>query len=407
MEYNYMEYLLSLLLLFVFFILPFLLTFKNIAAFVKIKNSPFKKVREKMIKSISGEFKPSEDAEPDTKLSRFFCDENSIIDVFTLIFGLFCSLLLACITLNLADADYDEAVYHNSLHNILHSEYGNTIGWIIAAALTGLILICLIKPKKLPPIVSAVSIAMTIIGIIAGLFILIQFAANFDYIHLFVCLYYFNVILIAIRRIHFHITEHVRLINERQTAFRSKFAEKLYKIMSRVSTMTMFCFLLMFPIAAVFEVIFILCGQGPDGFIKAFTMTADWTFSTQVPPPPLEYEGHYLCTVAAGGHEKVVKPLRYGKRLGRKIIVNRQLLTANAFEDLIKEKLPCFHRRIRGFYDKYGYPISKHITTRQRADIVYFIMKPLEYVFLIVLYLCDSHPENRIAVQYSDYKLGN
>ncbi|WP_343073709.1 DUF6688 family protein [Clostridium sp. YIM B02555] len=27
-------------------------------------------------------------------------------------------------------------------------------------------------------------------------------------------------------------------------------------------------------------------------------------------------------------------------------------------------------------------------------------MKPLEWLFLIVLYFCDVNPENRIAVQY-------
>lgn len=32
---------------------------------------------------------------------------------------------------------------------------------------------------------------------------------------------------------------------------------------------------------------------------------------------------------------------------------------------------------------------------------MYFIMKPLEWIFLCVLYLTDAHPENRIAVQYT------
>ena len=34
------------------------------------------------------------------------------------------------------------------------------------------------------------------------------------------------------------------------------------------------------------------------------------------------------------------------------------------------------------------------------ADIIYFLMKPLEWLFLLVLYLFDTNPENRIAVQY-------
>jgi len=137
-----------------------------------------------------------------------------------------------------------------------------------------------------------------------------------------------------------------------------------------------------------------------DGPVKAFTMTADWTFSTQVPPPPIEYEGHYLCTVAAGGHKEVVKPLRYGKRRGAIIIVNRQLCIANAFEDYIQEKMPKFHKIIRTFYDTYGYPVSKHITTPHRADVIYILMKPLEWIFLLFLYTFDTNPEGRIKRQY-------
>lgn len=70
-------------------------------------------------------------------------------------------------------------------------------------------------------------------------------------------------------------------------------------------------------------------GQGADAPIKAFTDTADWTFSKQLPPPPLKYEGHYLCTVAAGGHKKIVKPLRYGTRWGATIVVSRQYAYRN------------------------------------------------------------------------------
>ena len=101
------------------------------------------------------------------------------------------------------------------------------------------------------------------------------------------------------------------------------------------------------------------------------------------------------------GHKGIVKPLRRGKRYGHYIIVNRQLCVANAFEDLIKERYPKVHKGIRKLYDTLGYPISKHIKSQYTADVVYIIMKPLEYVFLIALYLFDTKPENRIAVQYT------
>ncbi len=301
--------------------------------------------------------------------------------------------------------DYDKAVILGSYHTPLHTEYAWIIWTVIILGYLGLLVLGIFKPEKLPPLISAFSIACTVLGLVAGIFMYIQLMENCESLSFLFCLLYLaNIILLAIRRIRFHITEHVRLKQERETAYRTKFGAWLGKVMSKISTMTLFSFALIFPVAAVLEILSLIFGQGADGFIKAFTMTADWTFSTQIPPPPLEYDGHYLCTIAAGGHKKVVKPLRYGKRIGHYIVVNRQLLVANAFEDLIAEKMPKFHKAVRRFYNKYGYPISRHITTPFRADIVYIVMKPLEYIFVSVLYLFDSQPENRIAVQYSDYK---
>ncbi len=299
---------------------------------------------------------------------------------------------------------YTEAVYPDQYHEMINSEYGAIIVWVMVIGFISMVLLCVRKPEKTPPLQSALCIAFTAIMLLLFGIIQVQMIKNFENTFIMFYLYYFNLIIISARRIHYHITEQVRLANERETVFRTKAGEKLYKIMSTVSGMTKFSFVLILPIAVICEILYILLGQGADGFIKAFTMTADWTFSTQIPPPPLEYKGHYLCTVAAGGHEKVVKPVRYGIRRNQKITVNRQLLIANAFEDLIAERFPKSHRRIRNFYDKYGYPVSRHITTRTRADIVYLIMKPLEYIFLGVLYMFDTQPENRIAVQYSEYK---
>ncbi|MEE3497253.1 MAG: DUF6688 family protein, partial [Butyrivibrio sp.] len=125
------------------------------------------------------------------------------------------------------------------------------------------------------------------------------------------------------------------------------------------------------------------------------------TFSQRVAPQNLYYDEHYLCTVAAGGHRKIVKPLRMGERHGHKVIVNRQLMIANAFENVLEEKTPKMHRLIRNFYDKYGFPIADYIRMNKVAcDITYIVMKPLEWLFLIVLYLVDVNPENRIVVQY-------
>lgn len=326
-----------------------------------------------------------------------------LTDISTIVVGLLFSFIYMDIG-KISDDDWYIPIYRHELHRIFHSENEITVTVILTLFFVSLLLLCILKADKLPPLVSVFIISLTLTGLIFGIIILIHLIDGIGLGITPLLLYYINLLLIAIRRIRFHIREHVFQISVRNTEFRNKIAKKLYEIMSDVSTMNLLCFIMVFPAAVILEIIFILIGQGPDGIIKAFTETADWTFSLQTPPPPKEYDGHYLCTVAAGGHKKVVRPLRYGKRLGKTIIVNRQLLTANAFEDLIQERLPRFHRFIRGVYNKYGYPISKHITTPLRADMVYILMKPFEALFLLTLYLFDTNPENRIAVQYSDYK---
>ena len=156
----------------------------------------------------------------------------------------------------------------------------------------------------------------------------------------------------------------------------------------------------MLPILAILSFILILFGQRPDSVILAFTKTSDWILSGEISPPPVAYDTHYLCTVSLRGHKKLVKPIRFGLRQGEKIVVNRQLCVANAFEQLLEERTPRFHCMVRNFYDTYGYPISKHINSAWSADVVYLLMKPLEWIFVFVLYLFDVKPEDRINRQY-------
>ena len=180
----------------------------------------------------------------------------------------------------------------------------------------------------------------------------------------------------------------------------NKILNECSKILYNTDNWSILAIVLSIPLTVILICILVLFGQRPDEAIKAFLETSDWTLSTKISPPPIEYDGHYLCTVSLRGHKNLVKPIRMGIRRGKKIVVNRQLCVANAFEDLIQERTPKFHHFVRYIYDKYGYPLSKHINTAIQADVTYIIMKPLEWVFLIFLYLFDEKPENRIATQY-------
>ena len=76
---------------------------------------------------------------------------------------------------------------------------------------------------------------------------------------------------------------------------------------------------------------------------------------------------------------------------------------ANAFEELVWLKTPKLHRVIRHNYDRVGTIVRKYygvFNNKYISDIVYLLMKPLEWMFIFVLYLFDTNPENRIAKQY-------
>ncbi len=320
---------------------------------------------------------------------------------FTLFFGM---LLYGILYAGVFEpsGDWNEAVYPFQTHFSISSTYWLSFGLPVCVGILGLLLLGTIPVRRMPPLLSALCIAAVLLGNIMQVFFFLQLLGmeSGAPVLLFFALYHWNLVMLSVQHVRLHIREQTKKLQQRNKPFRFKWTAKLCSFLSSASHMSLFSFFLLFPLMAVLEIVLVLCGQGFDGPVKAFTMTADWTFSQQTPPPPLEYDGHYLCTVAAGGHKRIVRPLRYGTRLGKPIVVNRQLCIANAFEELIHDRMPRFHRSVRRFYDTHGYPLSRNITTPFRADLVYLLMKPLEWLFLIVLYLFDTEPEERIGRQY-------
>ena len=156
------------------------------------------------------------------------------------------------------------------------------------------------------------------------------------------------------------------------------------------------------PLLFMMILIVMLFGQRPDAIIRAFTDTYGYTFSSQHCDYFTCHE-HFLCTIGAHGHEKIVRPVRNGVRQGTVIRCTRQLLIANAFEALLAEKLPRPHRVLRANYNRVGAWTRHHKTVfanRWVCDAVYLVMKPAEWCFLLVLYTWDVRPEDRINMQY-------
>lgn len=253
--------------------------------------------------------------------------------------------------------------------------------------------------KKLSPIIASFCYGGIFLGFCLTVVLTVQFWCNLlDFAYMYFLLFPYNYILCSVRLIRNTASDFAKKIS--QNNYDNKLLQLCKKFLSNSVSFVLVSFLMAIPLLIIAIVILMLFGQQPDSVVKMFTETAEWTLSQKIPPPRLDYDGHYLCTVAACGDEKVVKPLRAGKRNNELIIVNRQLLVANAFEDLIAERMPRLHKLIRKTYDRVGLPISKYITTKRRSNIVYFIMKPLEWLFIFVLYTFDTKPENRIHRQY-------
>ena len=314
--------------------------------------------------------------------------------------GIFYLLLLAFFQI---EGDWYEPVYPDQLHYPLSSEYYPALMLPVMIGTVGYFVLLFTEADRIPPLVSVYLIVNLILLNVIQIALAVQLykVVSTQWIGYLFYVYHFNVLLLSTRVIVKHMKEQVAYYKTREDQMCDRPGVKLMYIWaSRMSGYAFPILLMLFFVVALLEIFFVLAGQGLDAPVKAFTDTADWTFSQQIPPPPLEYEGHYLCTVAAGGHGKVVKPIRLGRRRGAVIVVNRQLCVANAFEEAVAERFPALHRKIRHAYDTYGYPLSNLITTRGRADAVYILMKPLEWVFLLYLYLTDARPEERISRQY-------
>ena len=296
--------------------------------------------------------------------------------------------------------DWNERIFPYEIHTPIATEMMLTICIFILVSILGYLVLRFVKINKLSPLALVLAMSALYIGaIVAGLWIGQVF--KIDAKNLILILFPLNVIVIFIKVIKDVIIKwNAEYKDNKRVLKDNKLINLCNKILNNALNWPWLALVFMVPLLGILIGVLAVFGQAPDSVIKAFTETSEWNLSTKLPAQSLESNGHYLCTVAAGGHKEIVKPIRLGRRGGKYIVVNRQLCIANAFEQIIEEKTPKFHYVVRSFYDKYGYPVAKHINSKYTADFVYFLMKPLEWIFLIVIYLFDNKPENRIAIQY-------
>lgn len=257
--------------------------------------------------------------------------------------------------------------------------------------------------RRLPPLLEVIVNALLVFGFILNLFIALQVVVIFSLVgNLPVGLLF----LIALWEKH---QAFLAYWEAHAFAPRNSFEILALKVL-KARPLVKFPLLLLLcaPVFILISSSLLLFGQRPDSLVRAFTDTYKHGFSKwDYMCNNVECGGHFLCSVAAKGHQNIVHPIRYGERGGQRIICNRQLLVANAFEEVLEQYVPTLHRFIRKQYNKVGVKIHRHYHVFNRkwvADLIYFAMKPLELLFVTVLYLVDVHPENRIGRQYAGRK---
>lgn len=341
-----------------------------------------------------------------------------VFEILTILLGSLYSMLVQVLYDIQYQADWTQTLVNDQVHTPIWTQAYPTVIALSAVGVMGYLLLSLLPLSKTPPLLIVLSISAMYLGVMECILWIAQILGAG---YLLLCLFPANCVLITAKTIRNKILEY-KIEKERRAedlgrndtcptpagtcgpqTRKARFLHFLERCLTNAAAWPILAFLLMWPLLGICIGLLVLFGQEPDAFIKAWTQTSDWNLSTQVAPQNVYYDEHYLCTVAAGGHRKIVKPLRMGVRHGHRVIVNRQLCVANAFEQILEERTPILHRHIRHFYDTYGFPIAKLIRSPYAADAVYFLMKPLEYLFLIVIYSCDVHPEDRIAVQYMSF----
>lgn len=311
--------------------------------------------------------------------------------------------------LNVTFSDWQVQLSNAERHTPVYSGAVVTVVILMLLGLVGYVILQYVPLRRMPPLITVLSISAMYLGVLELIAFTVQTCQlQESWINGCLLLLPVSCVLIMERLILRKIKEWNDLIQNAEAAhfgtekiIQNPILCKCDNILRKSQWWPLLALLLMFPLLGILVAILMLFGQAPDSVVKAFTETSDWNLSLRQAPQNVMYDEHYLCTVAAGGHEQVVKPIRLGKRHGHEVIVNRQLCVANAFEQVLEERTPGLHRALRHFYDTYGFPVARLIRSKYTADLMYFIMKPLEWIFLCVLYLTDAHPENRIAVQYT------
>lgn len=98
--------------------------------------------------------------------------------------------------------------------------------------------------------------------------------------------------------------------------------------------------------------------------------------------PETPPSGCFIVTAAGKGHQNFVGSF-FSPAHNK--VMTRQLIIFYQFEFYLMERFPRFHKGLRKVYNIIGPKIAKRIHTKWIADMVYLLLKPLEFFILLIL----------------------
>ena len=240
------------------------------------------------------------------------------VEVTTMIIGsCFMFIYLASGLPNITYKDWNESIFYFQIHTPIATEMMLTIAIFILVAILGYLVLRFSKINKLPPLVLVLAMSALYIGIIVDVLWICQ-VFKINALNLILILFPLNVIVIFIKVIKDIVIKWNSEYKDKERVLKNnKLINLCNKILNNALNWPWLALIFMVPLLGILIGILVLFGQAPDSVIKAFTETAEWNLSTKIPAQSLEHDGHYLCTVAAGGHKEIVKPIRFGRRGGK------------------------------------------------------------------------------------------
>ncbi|HHG6294229.1 TPA: DUF6688 family protein [Streptococcus suis] len=299
--------------------------------------------------------------------------------------------------------NWPETLVNNQIHSPMQTEAWSGQFFLLLLGVLAYLVLNIYQTRLLPPLLTVLLISCQYPSFVFAVLWTIQLSTLIEtdfFTYCYLCLVPFNICLIYSRTI----LQTIQLWQAEIAKQSAPRFPRLSALLQKSLSLPIWLLFFSLPYLAVLGSYLILFGQKPDQLLQMWTETSDWALSEKISPPNTFYDEHYLCTVGLLVTANWSNPFVWGERHGHRVVVNRQLQIANAFEQILEERCPRLHRCIRSNYDRYGYPISKHIRNAWQADLIYLIMKPAEWFFLFVIYLHDCQPENRIAGQYLPIK---